>query len=355
MYLNASRAARKFKEDTLPPLWKSFKCTAFSKAGAQRACNTETNPSSYFCPRDRFLIFKTMLKGRRYPKGQLFIIAKNRLFSDLSDSKEHVCRLLRTAVAVEGCMESDWLLKKVCYLIPDDEYLYNDFCERRMFIQDLLSGEDECVRSAYYFCLASLIPDEKWFEILRIVSEQNIFAPAMSLYASKISNAKEKLYWAQKAAELGDPDGLFMMAAEDKFLLTDAANKGSIQAMKALNTLKMRARADFYCGDTRESYQTNSYQEMFEVGRELVDFERVWLIRPHVGVLKCIDFYTRVCKNSQSAALQTVYLMRPVLGRDVARVIAKMVYNTRNYDAECWDLIETFQRSVVPQYKPPVL
>jgi len=260
------------------------------------------------------------------PPSHLYLMARNRLFSGLTVSKTQICWLLSTAAN----HESDWLLNNVCLHIPEDVY-FNPH-QRRGFILSRLGGTD--VRAKYYFLMASFDPNAH--PKLAQITANSGYPPAMSFYARQLAingdcNADE---WSRKAAELGDPDGLYQVANGDPTKLAVAAAHGSIKAMYAIGTDVMHARASFYGGYLNFMMQKRDCQTRFNVGRELVDFEHVWGFPQYTTNVD--NVYIHVDEAARRATLLTLYALRPLLGRDVARMIARLVYETRNYDAECW-------------------
>lgn len=67
------------------------------------------------------------------------------------------------------------------------------------------------------------------------------------------------------------------------------------------------------------------------VGKEMEGYEELWEpgVHPHPNYLKAIQFYLTVRSEARRAALQSIFGLRPVLGRDVAIMIGKMVYALR--------------------------
>ena len=79
-------------------------------------------------------------------------------------------------------------------------------------------------------------------------------------------------------------------------------------------------------------------QQPFAIGRELEGYDQFWDpgTRPAERDLLCVEVYLTTTHNARRAALQTVaMLMENKFPRDVAKLIAKMVYATRE-DTTLW-------------------
>lgn len=71
---------------------------------------------------------------------------------------------------------------------------------------------------------------------------------------------------------------------------------------------------------------------MFTVGREL---DGHYLIRLEKKYGRCIYVYLEIMHRARRAALQATVVLKNYIGIDVARLIGKMIYETRN-DPEIW-------------------
>lgn len=89
------------------------------------------------------------------------------------------------------------------------------------------------------------------------------------------------------------------------------------------------AKFYFMCGFTREDIR--NLKNPYLVGKEMEGYEELWKpgFHPHPNYLKAIQFYLNVKNEARRAALQAIFGLRPVLGRDVSVMIGKMVYALR--------------------------
>jgi hypothetical protein len=85
---------------------------------------------------------------------------------------------------------------------------------------------------------------------------------------------------------------------------------------------------------------TVTLQVLYITGRELHGYEKIWEEgrHPHRHFLQCINVYKIIVYRARSAALQTVaaLLRSKASNKDVARLIGKIVYQTRESDPVIW-------------------
>jgi hypothetical protein len=71
-------------------------------------------------------------------------------------------------------------------------------------------------------------------------------------------------------------------------------------------------------------------EKKYIVGKHLEGYYEIWGHKIHTPWLKeCIELYLTRSHFARRAALQTVVALTPLLGRDVARIIGKLVYSAR--------------------------
>ena len=78
---------------------------------------------------------------------------------------------------------------------------------------------------------------------------------------------------------------------------------------------------------------------VYAFGRELHGYEQLWddNVRIIPEFQEHVNFYATVTERARRAALQTTFGLREILGRDVARMIGRMVYETRFTNANIWN------------------
>lgn len=82
---------------------------------------------------------------------------------------------------------------------------------------------------------------------------------------------------------------------------------------------------------------------MFIVGREFQGTDRIWSLDneedDHVKSLKTdlVEFYLDTSHSARRAALQGFVVLRDnIIPKDVCRLVAQLVYNTRETEPEIW-------------------
>ena len=202
--------------------------------------------------------------------------------------------------------------------------------------------------------------------VLLLQSAQDGFAPAMG----ELRTFDD---WVKKAAELGDPGGIyqaaFMSDNSDETrveMILKAARMGYPHAIDnlifevnpdSLDVVRMLARYMFimrlssyldYLLDNsilrllRNSAPLETCEQMqiiYVIGQELEGYEELWDKNagcPGVEMQRCIDFYLDISCRARQTAVYTYLVFRRSLGRDIAGVVAKLVFGTRTYDAKAW-------------------
>lgn len=275
------------------------------------------------------------------PLGQLVCMVRAWMAGDITgvDVKK-----ITAAAAAKGSDECAWLLKKMEPLnireLPTVGWMYRT-----------MENED-CPWGWYYFGQASLIyyhDDGNGLYYLRKSAEAG-FTPAMNALAFWLQN-EESSQWIIKSAKLNDPQGLYRysnyQAAKGAFdTLLRSANLGNIFAMGRLASQKLAhllspieiqtffARQICCSGYNKFLIVNEQKHEEFKfvIGRELEGYEEFWEKGTHPIDFhkRCIKFYLDQIQRMRRAALQTVFGLRRILGRDVAVMIGKMVYESRN-------------------------
>jgi hypothetical protein len=308
-------------------------------------------------------------KLRSIPPDHLLLIARewvvSRGYNNYNTSVAHVTKVLESAAA-RGSEESGWLLDKLRSkgAIPE----FGTWQVNRRWLAEVMAS-DESPRAQYYRGLALwwLGDKDAGLKLLRQSAEAG-FAPAMSWLGVALAEGEEKMAWLRKAAKLNDPDGLFWLSnrvEEERFeLLCKAAAQGHTQSIGCLvsefsdrlspvEVAAFGTRFVLYSGWTayvepiiRAAAQqmdnkqacANDLAVLCAAGRELEGYDQLWDAdkHPHDSYLQCIDVHLTVTHRARRAALQAVTGLRQYLGRDVARLIGKMVYDTRQTEAHTW-------------------
>ena len=287
-------------------------------------------------------------KLKSIPPGHLLLMARGWLFGHNNNkSVAHVTNVLEAAA--RGSEESDWLLDKLRSKGEIPKFHAN-WHENWSWLAEIMSTEDS-PRAKYYRGVSLWMigySGYDWMEPMRQSAEAG-FAPAMSWLGDKDDDNK----WLCKAVELKDPDGLYQLAYDgDKRefeLLCEAAARGNTDSMYLLarnfpdrlspvEAATFEARRILYDGFGHDKASLKDLDVVYVTGRELEGYERFWDKRNYLdnSYLHCIDVYLTVMHRARQAALQTVTGLRRFVGRDVARLIGKMVYNTRQSDSYVW-------------------
>lgn len=285
--------------------------------------------------------------------------------------------LLRSA-AERGNEEATWLLSVIERAENSMEISSSHSEDRRdvmvrrcTALGEALIGDDS---PRGRFCCAHALRDtcdeESVTNLLRQSAEAG-FAPAMSALAEILRRRDdaEGSFWARKAAEQCDPDGLAIWtdyvedAAEKRSLLTRSAALGSLRGLICLaySTTDRLQRNVLWakillltgdeppeggpahpCARRLRDGHTMSPEDielLYFVGKELEGFEVLWAEGSSLSVeqYECVEVYLTVMDRARRAALQAVLGLRQVgLLRDLAVMIAQHVYRTREDDPYAW-------------------
>ena len=145
------------------------------------------------------------------------------------------------------------------------------------------------------------------------------------------------LRWIKRAAEAGDPDGIYDDVPLDFAAFERLAEDyGHIRSMGILGLqmgdVKWRAR--YYAYQYLLIESTND--DRYVIGREYEPFVReLWTNVDYSDstILQCVDFYLDTQHAARQAALCSVFIFRPLYGRDITTLIGKKVYALRtNWD-----------------------
>jgi hypothetical protein len=252
--------------------------------------------------------------------------------------------------------ESAWLLDKL-HDVPDGGSPWY----RMMCFAEIIANEDSS-RAHYYQGMVLLQLGQYGGVKLVKRSADAGFAPAMSelgneLGLNKEANLEESMEWIRKAAVLKDPVGLYFLSflvKKEKFeLVRESAIRGYAPSMKILakdfstrlspvEAATFSARHVLLSGNNHYvpaviamAVMEEDLDILYAAGRELEGYEALWdkCKLPYAAHLKCIDVYLTITHRARRASLQTTVGLRQYIGRDVARLIGQMVYQTR---AEAW-------------------
>lgn len=252
---------------------------------------------------------------------QLLLIARYKLSNYIDLNVE----ILKSA-AVRGNEECAWFLE-------------NDFTEN--------SARAQYYQGLKTYCFDSVIG----VKLLR-KSAKNGFVPAMSELGQVLNynDEEERVAWIRKAASLNDANGLYLLstlvASMDFDLLYSAAIQGIPLAIWNLisvfrdrlsltEVMVFCARyvlisgSDSYLGPVIENViESGNVGMMYVAGRELEGYSVIWNNEktPKEVWLQCIEVYLDEMHRARRAALQTTFGLRRILGRDVAGMIGKMIY-----------------------------
>lgn len=262
-------------------------------------------------------------------------------------SSRHVVAVLESA-AQRGHEEAQWLLRTLSAHGPLPDRAVDGMDFKRWAVA-VFSSEDS-PRALYYRARALYIGDAQGLETM-CASAESGFAPAL-VEMGTLFGGRE---WLQRAAE-SDPVGAFELARlndgkVELEVLRAAAAMGDTGCMLymvangcvgSVETATLRARYILLTGD-RQAFaeELNSVlpqsPEAYAIGRELEGYEQLWqtgwLIRPQDEVF--VRTYVQAMHLARQAALQGLVGLRPMLGRDVAVSIARLVYASRS-DVDAW-------------------
>lgn len=288
-----------------------------------------------------------MDKLKSIPPDHLLLMARGWIFDyNYNKSVAHVTNVLEAAA--KGSEESDWLLDKLrskCEIPKFNDNLHFNWT----WLAEIMSTEDS-PRAKYYRGVSLWLlgdSEDNVMELMRQSAEAG-FAPAMSWLGDKDDDSE----WLCKAVELKDPDGIYALAHDDMDfeLLCEAAALGNTDSMYLLarnfqdrlshiEIATFEARRILYGGwGNCKMVNSKDIDVVYVTGRELEGYEQFWDKYNYLdeSYLRCIDVYLTVMHRARQAALQTVTGLGRFVGRDVARLIGKMVYNTRESDSDAW-------------------
>lgn len=160
------------------------------------------------------------------------------------------------------------------------------------------------------------------------------FPPARAVLAHR----RNDMITLRIEAENGDPYAMQWIGCfERKFHLWElGAKQGHPNCMELTCALTSNPTHDVYvsklCFMTgKTATDIHNMKNPYLVGKEMEGYEELWEpgVHPHPNYLKAIQLYLKVKSEARRAALQAIFGLRPVLGRDVAIMIGKMVYALR--------------------------
>ena len=302
------------------------------------------------------------------PPDHLLLMAREWVLSGFNrnTSVAHVTRALESAAA-RGSEESGWLLDKLRSKGDIPEFGKYQLPKLRWFAE-IMATEDS-PRAQFYRgrALRWLGDGDSGLKLLWQSAEAG-FAPAMSELGVVVRDRADGIALIRKAAELNDPDGLFLLAnrvKEGRFeLLCEAASRGHADStcrlagdfsdrLSSVEVATFGARFVLYSGNhvfvgpgiedmvqrsRAGSLGANDVAVLYAAGRELEGYDQLWDAgrHPNEVLIRCVDIYLAVMHRARRAALQTVAGLREIgLPRDVAVLIGRIVYETRT-DAWAW-------------------
>lgn len=216
----------------------------------------------------------------------------------------------------ERTEEHQWLVETLGD-VPD----LSSPARKLLWVKSVMRNNND-PRAKYYFAMAHNYD----FTLLRESAEAG-FPPAM------YEHGKTNSDWMQKALELGSLDA-FGYSVTNFEQCKLAADRGHIGCMLLLVSNFRNALSDTesvtytarYILST--GYRFELPKQLYVAGRELQDYDKLWPTKQD-SVDRCIRMYQDVTSKARRAALYTVMCLRGILGRDVARLIGKYVYQTR--------------------------
>lgn len=282
------------------------------------------------------------------PPGHFILAAREWLFTDYfrNRSGQYLTKILKAA-GDEGI----WLLQQFGENVPN---FGRDFMKKMRWISEKLAGKEDVPWANYYrgraaiFCINTV----EGINLLKRSLDAG-FSPAASYLAVIHSKIDKRIYYTRLAAKLNDPYGLYLLSITKKSykerieLLRKAADLGVTESMYDLMEsmigswdIDMSTILGRYVLMTAQQLLGPQKQKYFsyEIGRQLYGYEQLWddNIRLIPKLQKYVNIYATVTERARRAALQTTFGLRTYLGRDVARIIGKMVYATRF--TEDWEL-----------------
>jgi hypothetical protein len=289
-------------------------------------------------------------------KGEhLFLAAREALFT--VGSPLCVIKTLDAAIAAfggggsgENAEEARWLRD----VLGERNYVCSDLHNRLiLLIEDIVSIAGP--RACYYRgrSLIAIYCFSEGFSQLKLAANDGNTAAAGELwkYNPDVNNRQH-----------GDPNGVYYSAqkcvshARRLELLRRAALAGLPAAMTKLIREFAHQLSDIECvifaarrvlfsagnnGFIPNLVPSLNRSYYFYIGRELQDYKKLWKDDEDLSNDEwqaCVSYYHAVTAMARRAALQTGFVLRPLCGRDVARMIAQMVYKTRYTDTKAWSV-----------------
>jgi hypothetical protein len=166
-------------------------------------------------------------------------------------------------------------------------------------------------------------------------SEDSGFLPAMAV------SSNESM--VEIAANAGEMDALYLMRKK----MFSLAKKGHPNAMfdvllmHALSPIEsaiFTGRRILLTGREITTHFLKDTNQQFWFGRELSLYSEYW-VQGHVPKQPHMDYivvYTVISNRARRAALQMVVVLKPVIGRDAAVMVGKIVYKTREVECKLW-------------------
>ena len=93
-------------------------------------------------------------------------------------------------------------------------------------------------------------------------------------------------------------------------------------------------------GDKLTMCTFSNITQRFWFGREIGLYPQYWVEGhfPRRESMDCISIYETISNRARRSSLQVVAALKPFLGRDVATMIGKMVYKTRETECDIWSV-----------------
>ena len=301
-----------------------------------------------------------------YPVEWLLQAIRDWLFEDYrcNRSGTYAQKLLENAANRQN-EEAKWLLKRLTLngtkCIPDFGATGSDYRNKMAWLRVCFYlSENNDPWNNYYYGMSHL--ENPPFELIE-KSAKSEYPPAMRAYGRLLflRNWAEgedlAVFWFKKASVLGDAasscelswryEGIDENVAEQYYRI--AVQQGSSCAMRErFPSLLGRAIAlsGMYAKHEENRVLTYTVQDRFAFGRELQgadEFSDV-LSKFQLDMLMCITLYTSVTEKARTAALHAILALRRRLSKDVAVMIGKLVYDTRNVDADAWRHLKKKQK-----------
>jgi hypothetical protein len=244
-----------------------------------------------------------------------------------------VTKVLKSA-ASRGDSESAWLLDKL-----HSKGTTLKIASKERWVADVMESESKSSSMAQYYRASAMCRLGEHTSFLRLIrqSAEGGYAPAMARMGHMSTDVDTRLDWITKATKLKDPDALFY-----SFVYVNDGN-GYDHCLNAINHPERAtfiqnavfcARYVLYSGDVSFiPLSTVSLPVLYAAGREIEGYDQFWDKgrHPHEAYQRAIDVYLTELHRARRAALQATFCLSVSLGKNVARLIGKMVYQTRGY------------------------